>query len=137
MTDHSARGATLVVAPREATWELPRVPEAAGQARALTHEVLTSWGLAAEADDVVLIVSELVTNAVVHAEAPIELRLLAGDRMLRGEVVDHSKRVPQPVVATLDQEHGRGLALVEAHCDRWGVDPMPTGKAVWFMRRMP
>ncbi|NUW35049.1 ATP-binding protein [Nonomuraea sp. SMC257] len=135
MTDHSAGGTTLAPV-REATWELLRIPEAAGHARALTREALSSWGLGTEVDDVMLIVSELVTNAVVHAEAPIELRLIVSDQMLRGEVVDHSLSSPRPVAAALDQEHGRGLAIVDEYSESWGVAPEPTGKAVWFLRSL-
>ncbi|MEV5587086.1 ATP-binding protein [Nonomuraea pusilla] len=125
--------APIIPPPREASWDLPCDPEAVAKARALAREALADWNLTAAAEDVELIVSELVTNAVVHARPPIGLTLYARGAAVRGEVVDHSTAVPRPVMVTLDEEYGRGLALVEAYATRWGVDPLPTGKVVWFV----
>ena len=87
----------------------------------------------AEAGDVVaLLVSETVTNAIKHADPPVELRLhREGDR-LRVEVCDTSPR--RPVVRTYDpdRESGRGMELVEALADTWGVRGCDPGKVVWF-----
>ncbi|GIH68024.1 ATP-binding protein [Sphaerimonospora thailandensis] len=48
-------------------------------------------------------------------------------------MTDHSTVWPAPLQADPDEEHGRGLAIVAAYTDRWGVDPAPEGKTVWFI----
>lgn len=105
----------------------------AGQARRFVDQVLSRWRCGAQLDDVQLLVSELVTNAVVHAGSEVEVavRLLAGS--VRIEVVD---RAPvdtlAPSAPTDHDEHGRGLLLVETMASAWGVEPLEGGKSVWF-----
>ena len=85
-----------------------------------------------------LVVSELVTNAVVHTGNPAVLRLqfpVGGDdadrRPVRVEVADASERPPRPRHAPGEATNGRGLELVENLCDRWGWFPDGGGKRVW------
>ncbi|GAA2215793.1 hypothetical protein GCM10009850_112610 [Nonomuraea monospora] len=140
--DDSSRGDPPTLAPPppardggEACWDLPAVPETVGAARRLVREALTAWGLSALADDLTVVVSEVVTNAVMHARSPMTLSLHRQGRSVRGEVTDHSPAWPAPLPAGPDEEHGRGLAIVAACTERWGVDPTPGGKTVWFVCR--
>jgi anti-sigma regulatory factor (Ser/Thr protein kinase) len=81
-----------------------------------------------------LLVSELVTNAVVHAGSAVDV--VVGHEgihaTLRVEVHDSSERAPRMGGFDLDALSGRGLALVEAMSDRWGVEKDDAGKRVWF-----
>ncbi len=108
-------------------------------ARHLTVNVLRSWGSPHDLDDVALVVSELVANVVDHAttEPVLTLELaLAGD-WLRIGVVDGSAL--RPVLRALSQERprGRGLQLVAAIADRWGVEEHHGGKRVWLELTRP
>ncbi|MDT0305360.1 ATP-binding protein [Streptomyces sp. DSM 44917] len=92
----------------------------------------------AQTDTLVLLVSELVTNAVVHTGRPAVLRLTApaspgpGRAVpVRLEVVDDSGRAPRPRRARGEDTGGRGLELVEALADRWGWQQEGGGKRVW------
>jgi anti-sigma regulatory factor (Ser/Thr protein kinase) len=89
--------------------------------------------LAAEqCDDAVLLTSELVTNAVLHGRSEVCVEVRARDGALRVAVLDENSRRPAPVAEDPDALDGRGLALVDALADRWGVEERPIGKAVWF-----
>jgi anti-sigma regulatory factor (Ser/Thr protein kinase) len=106
-------------------------------ARAFTRVALTDWGMAERADDVLLCVSELATNALVHGVPPgrgFLLRLLPYDGGgLRVEVHDSGDgvpAVPQPDAGE-PGEGGRGLLLVAELADRWGVSGRSPGKVVW------
>ncbi|MFJ5233271.1 ATP-binding protein [Kitasatospora sp. NPDC088391] len=91
------------------------------------------------AETLVLVVSELVTNAVVHTGCPAVLRLLlpldpaAGPAPVRVEVADASRTAPAPRHAGADEDatNGRGLELVDLLCERWGWYPDGSGKRVW------
>ncbi|TDD26026.1 ATP-binding protein [Actinomadura sp. KC06] len=131
-------------------WELAAEPAAAARARGLTRRALREWRVSdpGDVDDVVLIVDELVTNAVVHGAGPVRLALrLRGDR-LDGEVGDAAPAEPSgprnPLAGAapaeprvLDwAEAGRGLLLVAALATGYGARPEPSGKTVWFTRRL-
>jgi anti-sigma regulatory factor (Ser/Thr protein kinase) len=117
-----------------ACWDLRVEPRAAAAARALTRTALLRWriGDPAGAADIVLMVDELVTNAVQHGRGPVRLRLSVGDARVRGEVTDASPVIPQPGRPGPDGEDGRGLLLVTALADEFGVTPGGYGKVVWF-----
>ncbi len=123
--------------PREVCWDLPAEAEFVGKARAMVRETLVEWGLAALVDDVELIVSELYANAVVHGEPEITLTLRACGGALAGAVTDHGAHTPRLLAFGLQEEHGRGLGIVGALANRWGVDPLAQGggKTVWFILR--
>jgi len=74
---------------REVTWTLQGDDRSVAAAREHARTALTSWGLASLIDDVTLVISELVTNSVVHAAPPILLSLHLYGQALRGEVSDH------------------------------------------------
>ncbi|WP_438293146.1 ATP-binding protein [Streptomyces sp. HUAS TT7] len=110
-------------------------PESVGQARAFADTALKGWGRTARAEDVRLCVSELATNAVVHGTAPghgFLLRIDADDEVVRVEVHDTRRGQPQAREPAATDLSGRGLMLVAALADGWGVeDRHPTGKIVW------
>ncbi|GAA1235291.1 ATP-binding protein [Prauserella halophila] len=86
--------------------------------------------------NVLLLVTELVTNAVVHGRPPCTLRVRTGAERLRIEVSDADPRRPVLLHPGPDVDHGRGLLLVAALADDWGVDQAdhsvdPRGKVVW------
>lgn len=101
-------------------------------ARRFVADSLTDNGR--DPDTAVLLVSELVTNAVVHAETPIRLTLRYEGPLVKIEVHDDSDRMPIAREVEADATSGRGLKLVEAFADEWGVRPIPgDGKVVWVV----
>ena len=129
--------------------ELPASLQAARIARARVLGALTEWGHGGSddaggpggfevVDAVVLLTDELVTNAVVHAQSPLRMRLTLREGSVRVEVTDESPRLPSPrgqdISEGLDAvaEGGRGLRLVELIASRWGVEPLSVGKRIWF-----
>jgi anti-sigma regulatory factor (Ser/Thr protein kinase) len=116
-----------------------RERRAVPEARRFTYETLVGWGLA-EAErsvDVLLCVSELATNALVHGVPPgrqFRLFLRHDHHSLRVEVHDSGPGVPRIVDDAADGEGGeggRGLLLVAALSDKWGVGERELGKVVW------
>ncbi|MCU1602653.1 MAG: histidine kinase [Frankiales bacterium] len=100
--------------------------------RAQVAHVLRSWGAASTViDDVVLIVSELVTNALLHGRPPVLLRLRNSPVHLVLEVQDGATYLPRRMRPTPDDEHGRGLQLASLLTRRWGTRPTRDGKVVW------
>ncbi|MGH8981429.1 MAG: response regulator [Acidimicrobiales bacterium] len=102
-----------------------------GRARHFAVERCNEWGCGDAADDVSLIVSELVANALVHGRSACELTLGYGGGSLRVEVVDYGGGVPDLKAASAETEHGRGLMLVSMLCAAWGTEPRSGGKCVW------
>jgi len=106
--------------------DVPRV-------RHLVRGTLHSWGLQDSEDVTLLLVSELVTNALHHGLPPLELRLSADGGRVRVEVFDASgDHQPALEFPPLDAMHGRGIEIVAALASRWGSAPVPRGKVVWF-----
>ncbi|MGW0841894.1 SpoIIE family protein phosphatase [Streptomyces sp. NPDC002787] len=122
----------MTLRPQRENWTVWRVPQAVGQARRYTRRVLRAWGVEAEADTVLLVVSELVTNALVHTDGRVRLDLtLLADR-LRVAVADASPRTPmKPTIIGWEATGGRGILLVEAVSTAWGTVPVSGGKQVW------
>jgi anti-sigma regulatory factor (Ser/Thr protein kinase) len=89
----------------------------------------------ATVDDAVLIVSELLTNVVLHGRQGVEfeamIKLAVVEKRLRIEVHDASPLVPAQRPASDDAESGRGLMVVGALAHRWGWEPTADGKFVW------
>ncbi|EST28373.1 hypothetical protein N566_22745, partial [Streptomycetaceae bacterium MP113-05] len=93
---------------------------------------------AATAEHAVLLVSELVGNAVQHTGAcRFGLRMHRRRGRLRIEVRDPSRGLPCLLPVTELDTSGRGLWLVDRLADRWGVDLLPRGKSTWFEMRLP
>ncbi|MEU2868495.1 ATP-binding protein [Streptomyces olivoreticuli] len=119
--------------------QLPSLPESAVAARRLTQSVvLRHWGLSAQlAEHAVLLVSELVGNAVRHTGARyFGLRMLRRRGWLRVEVRDPSRGLPCLMPVHELDTSGRGLFLVDKLSDRWGVDLLARGKTTWFEMRV-
>jgi anti-sigma regulatory factor (Ser/Thr protein kinase) len=127
---------TRVHAVRELELVAPDV--AAGQARDLVRAHLGELGIDERrvVDDAVLVASELVANALQHAELPAELRLISSRSELRVEVHDRSAAQPQRRRPEPHDDRGRGLTIVAALSEAWGARPTGTGKVVWSVVRL-
>ncbi|MFJ8106176.1 SpoIIE family protein phosphatase [Streptomyces sp. NPDC096132] len=123
----------MAVKPRREGWTVWRVPEAARQARRFTRRTLRSWGVPGDAmDTALLVVSELVTNALVHTDGRVRLDLTLIDERLRVALTDASPRTPvKPTSLGWEATGGRGILLVEAVSEAWGTLPVSGGKQVW------
>jgi anti-sigma regulatory factor (Ser/Thr protein kinase) len=121
---------TAVVAQRQLS--LRAVPDAAPQAREALGALLADSPFAHRGDDGALAVSELVTNAVLHGREPVVLRLTRTQQCVRVEVEDGSPISPSFSMLDPTAVTGRGLMLISAASDRWGVEPIAEGKQVWF-----
>jgi anti-sigma regulatory factor (Ser/Thr protein kinase) len=115
----------------ETAW-FPAAMTSAGEARRFVRSSLNGSIADDLADVIVLLTSELVSNAVLHAHSPLQVTVTLPDATLRVAVTDQSDR--WPVVRQINEsgEGGRGMVLVEQLSDAWGVVPMGTGKTVWF-----
>ncbi|MFD3522570.1 ATP-binding protein [Streptomyces sp. NPDC058653] len=118
---------------------LPRHPRSVGRAR---QALLGTMSLPGDlADTAALLLSELVTNALRHGSPPgreILVTVRRGEGLLRLEVEDAGDTLPRPRTPDPIDECGRGLALVEALADDWGVTPRQgPGKRVWLTLKAP
>ncbi|MCD0481757.1 serine/threonine-protein phosphatase [Streptacidiphilus sp. ASG 303] len=119
-----------------AAWEFPGEPSAVAQARELVTAQLAAWGLEELAFTTELIASELVTNSIRYAGAPVGLRLIR-DRVLVCEVSDPSQTQPRLRHARLTDEGGRGLFLIAQLAHRWGSRYTRSGKTIWTEQQLP
>lgn len=130
-------GTTLATPRHETEAHFPPDAEAPGAARRLVTEILSSWGQgSAVIQDAQLVLSELATNAVVHARTKFTVGVRTDERGLRISVSDASPA--QPMVRALPAESepmatfGRGLHLVAMLSNgSWGIERTPGGKSVW------
>ncbi|MRK02672.1 SpoIIE family protein phosphatase [Aeromicrobium sp. S22] len=106
------------------------------EARQFVVERLNRWHVPEPVTrDMALITSELVTNAMVHGGAPVELRLrCAGTQVLVEVQDDAAGEMPRPRDPAQTDEHGRGLHIVDALSDEWGTRGTERGKTVWSVR---
>lgn len=111
--------------------QLPGVEDSPARARRFLQVVLDGYPnpLIERAQ---LLLSELVTNAVVHGEPPVVVTVEIGPSALRIEVVDHGSNAPELQEASISDSHGRGLQLVAGLSEQWGIECRTGGKAVWF-----
>ncbi|WP_165570405.1 SpoIIE family protein phosphatase [Aeromicrobium sp. IC_218] len=100
-------------------------------ARSVAAEALHRWGLEKLEDAVLLLVSEMVTNALVHARSTAHLALWQLSDAVRIEVSDDSPHEPRPRLASAEATGGRGMLLIEALSSRWGTMERREGKTVW------
>ncbi|MEU2393423.1 ATP-binding protein [Streptomyces sp. NPDC007369] len=119
---------------------LAGLPKPVAHARAFTAEALDDWCWSADSygvdrdltQDVVLVVAELVANAMLHAGGPLELVLDASPSRLRIEVSDGDASLPAPRRPHRPaQPGGHGLLIVQRTSDRWGAERHARGKTVW------
>ena len=106
-------------------------PARVTDARHFVSSTLAEWGV--RAPDAALLVSELATNAVLHARSEFEVTIYRHHDRVRVEVYDHNTRLPAFAVVPADAYSGRGLMLVQALAWAWGVETHPDdGKTIWF-----
>lgn len=108
------------------------VPAGVARIRRFAVAQCAASGTGVAEDTVALLVSEVATNAMVHGNGRVDVRVLSHGRTLRVEVADSSPDLPRLRRASELDEGGRGLALVDALATSWGAQPDPNGKTVWF-----
>ena len=111
---------------------LPPEPATVGRARRAVRDALRDLADAELSQSAELVVSELVTNAVVHAGTKVHLRIIAEATAVRVEVEDGSAHLPVRRTWSETAGTGRGLLIVEEHADRWSSARTEHGKVVWF-----
>lgn len=104
----------------------------ASVARGFIRDTLESWGRQDVEADACLAVSELVTNAVVHAKTTARVRITYEKRVIHLEVVDCSPQQPVVYEAGVEETNHRGMHLVDSISKNWGINPTATGKVVWL-----
>ncbi|MBV7699436.1 SpoIIE family protein phosphatase [Streptomyces sp. TRM70350] len=140
--DVESRSRSSVITARAAASFEP-VGRSVASARSFVRDTLQGWGYADIVDDAVVLTSELVTNAVVHAGTTADVLCLRLDDGVRIEVADHYPEREVPLqgsavnMGSPDREGGRGLQLCAALAGRWGVEYTPTHKQVWFQLDLP
>nr|WP_267244719.1 ATP-binding protein [Streptomyces sp. PR69] len=138
--ERALKAAELFGNPAEEVVRLPSRPESAATARRLAQGVAQrQWMLPPQcSENVVLLVSELVGNAVRHTGARIFGLRMRRPRpcWVRVEVQDPSRGLPCLMPVQPMDISGRGLFLVDKLSDRWGVDLLPRGKTTWFEMRV-
>ncbi|WP_225847424.1 SpoIIE family protein phosphatase [Streptomyces sp. HPF1205] len=131
----------MITARAAATFE--PVGRSVAVARAFVRDTLHGWGFADVVDDAVVLTSELVTNAVIHAGTAADVQCLRYETAVRVEVADHhpDREVPLQgrgrAFRDTENEGGRGLQLCAALASRWGVEYTAAGKHVWFQLDLP
>jgi anti-sigma regulatory factor (Ser/Thr protein kinase) len=117
--------------------ELESDPTMVVAARQFVRDRLTAWEATEHLDDAVLVASELVTNAILHARTQLTLRLEVvdtpppGSSKVRVEVFDQNPRLPSLSPTVPDATSGRGLSLVSLLASGWGMEHRGEGKVVW------
>ncbi|MGY2128851.1 ATP-binding protein [Blastococcus sp. SYSU DS0617] len=124
---------------RNASFDLPPTAGSVRVARHVVLELMRAWGVPHDGEDAALLVTELVANVVDHVEgdAVLTLELGASEDWLRIAVVDGSAIRPVVRELSLDEPRGRGMRMVQAIAERWGVEDHLGGKRVWFELRPP
>jgi anti-sigma regulatory factor (Ser/Thr protein kinase) len=116
----------------EACLDLESKPNVVRTARNFAVAVAEDWGLDGFGDDVALVTSELVGNAILHARTAISLTLRSeGPASVLVEVHDENTRMPIVAACPVDATSGRGLSLISALASAWGAHPDGQGKVVW------
>jgi anti-sigma regulatory factor (Ser/Thr protein kinase) len=115
----------------ELSFSLPPLPESVQAARARLRGLLDSWGDEETRQAAILLLSEVVTNAVRHAPGRVHVTVTLVRDQLHARVHDQSPRLPMGREA--DEHGGRGIVLLRVLSRRWGVQEHPgNGKTVWF-----
>jgi anti-sigma regulatory factor (Ser/Thr protein kinase) len=115
---------------RVAEVTLPAKATSPARARRFVGTTLAAWGLD-DGDDLVLVASELTTNALLHARTPMRVRLAEEAEGIRLSVRDGSGQQPRGRDFSVESGTGRGLLLLESLAAEWGVEPHDDGKTVW------
>jgi anti-sigma regulatory factor (Ser/Thr protein kinase) len=115
------------------SFALPPAPTSPREARELAARELEGWGDPDTRHAVILLISELVTNAVVHARSTVTVDVaVRDDGPVHVTVHDESSVRPTPRRHHADLPGGRGMHLLESLAARWGVEDSRTGKSIWF-----
>jgi anti-sigma regulatory factor (Ser/Thr protein kinase) len=122
---------------RVARGEFERDPSAVRAARLFAAQTVSSWDAGSIEEDLALVVSELCTNAIVHAHSDFALTVSSHNDSVRVDVRDQSSAMPTPADASSIAPSGRGLLLVQALADRWGAETDGAGKIVWAEIAVP
>ncbi|MGW0710349.1 SpoIIE family protein phosphatase [Streptomyces sp. NPDC002643] len=141
--EHAENRTRSSVITARAAASFAAVSRSVATARSFVRDTLQGWGFADIVDDAVVLTSELVTNAVIHAGTSADVLCLRSADGVRIEVADRypEREIPLqslPVnMGSPDREGGRGLQLCAAMAARWGVEYTPTHKQVWFQLDLP
>ncbi|MEV6009512.1 ATP-binding protein [Streptomyces sp. NPDC051976] len=125
---------------REATvrFRVPVAREAVEGARRRVREVLAEWGISEREDlsyDIQLVLSELLSNAIVHGSGPLSVAVQRDNDLFIVEVFDAHRDMPVESVPGPDDESKRGLAVVKAVAYSHGCERYPRGKRCWAVLR--
>lgn len=101
-------------------------------ARHFVEDALTQWECDQQVDVINLLVSELVTNAVVHAGSAADVAVRLTDTTVRVSVADTGAGMPNRKDVGAEETSGRGVGLVDTLAAAWGIERLPVGKAIWF-----
>jgi anti-sigma regulatory factor (Ser/Thr protein kinase) len=113
--------------------QLPSTMSSPQLARAFLRSTLQTWELDGFGEVTELLVTELVSNVVTHVGAPMTVRVRRDDDRVRVEIADPSPDLPVVCHPDAEEEHGRGVLLVDQLANSWGADNIPgDGKTVWF-----
>lgn len=108
------------------------------EVRHIAEQSMMDWGIPGELGfEMLLVISELVTNSVRYAKPPIELKLRKGRRHLVVEISDGEAMIPQERELSAEAEGGRGLHIIASLAEHWGTRPTGAGKSVWAALRLP
>jgi anti-sigma regulatory factor (Ser/Thr protein kinase) len=110
---------------------LPEDLRSAKVARRVVADMLSELPEASR-EAAVLLVDELVSNALLHTSGGLRLRVTVVGKVVRVDVFDRNEREPVLRDVEKDAEHGRGLQIVDSLASDWGVEAVPGGKRVWF-----
>jgi CheY-like chemotaxis protein len=116
----------------QAEIDLPKHLASVRRARWFTRDRLDQWNCGVSVADALVVVSELVANAVTHTDSACQLRLSRGANAVRVEVLDDGRGTPEQQPPSASRESGRGLHLIDALTAAWGIEMVPeAGKVVW------
>lgn len=115
-----------------ASARFPPEPVSVPEARRFVRATLESLGLIAAWDAAQMLVSEVATNAVLHARTDFTVSVVQHGDRVRVNVVDLSPAMPRARSYGVDSTTGRGMRLLGSLALTWGVDPEDVGKTVWF-----
>jgi anti-sigma regulatory factor (Ser/Thr protein kinase) len=121
----------------EVSRRFPGRLDAPRAARSFVADTLQRWGFVSLVDDAMLTMSELATNAIVHADSPFTVVIASEADTVRLSVRDQSTLVPTRRDNGPMAQSGRGIDLVSVIADRWGIEVLPDGKVVWAELRRP
>ena len=121
----------------EVEWSFPPTTASIASARNAVSDQLGRRTGTTTVEDIRLLVSELVTNAVVHVGSTCTVTLRTSDTVIRVEVGDGCRQIPVRRHPAPGEASGRGLLIIETVADRWGVEVGEAGKTVWFEMDTP